>query len=124
MARDQYAQDRRSSEFAELREKRKYTRITVNVPATLTILQLEAYHTGFILNISMGGCLLSTPEKMLVGAECQLAITVGEGLETEIMTLPGRIVRSDGAGLGIEFTELHNGLRRQLKRLISRYDAA
>lgn len=124
MAHDQHHQNHSSRESAGLREKRKYTRITVNIPTTLTILQLEAYHSGFLLNISMGGCLLSTSEKMPVGAECQLAITIGEGLEAEIITLPGRIVRSDGEDLGIEFIGIDNGLRQQLQRLIRRYEAA
>ncbi len=107
-----------------MREKRRYTRITVNIPASLSILQLEAFHAGFLLNISMGGCLLSTGEKMPVGAQCQLEITVGEGLETEILTVTGRIVRSDGIGLGIEFIGIDNELHQQLQRLIRRYEYA
>ena len=107
-----------------MREKRRYTRITVHIPASLSILQLEAFHTGFLRNISMGGCLLSTSEKMPVGAQCQLEITVGEGLETEILSVTGRIVRSDGTGLGIEFIGVGDELHQQLQRLIRRYEDA
>lgn len=124
MARDQYYHNHKSRKSIELREKRKYTRVTVNIPASLTILQLEAYHSGFLRNISRGGCLLSTSEKMPVGVECRLAITIGEGLETKFIAIPGRIVRSDGTALGIEFLEIDSQLDQQLQMLIRKHEGA
>ena len=77
-----------------MREKRQFTRITLNVPTILSLYQIQAYHTGSIANISKGGCFFSVGETLPVGEECQVTITVGEGLETEEITLLGQIVRS------------------------------
>ena len=105
------------------REKRRFTRITLDVPTILSLYQIQAYHTGSIANISMGGCFFSVGEKLPVGEDCQVSITVGEGLETEKITLPGQIVRSDSMGVGIKFTDnsLHNN--QQLEKIITRYQS-
>ena len=68
--------------------------------------------------------MLSTSEKMPVGVECRLAITIGEGLETKFIAIPGRIVRSDGTALGIEFLEIDSQLDQQLQMLIRKHEGA
>ncbi len=101
-------------------EKRLFTRITLNVPSILSLYQVHAFHTGSLANISLGGCFFSLGEKLPLGENCQVTITIGEGIETEQISLSGQIVRSDAAGGGIKFAE--NGLhRRQLKKIIARY---
>jgi hypothetical protein len=102
------------------REKRQFTRITLNVPTILSLYQIQAYHTGSIANISMSGCFFSVGETLPVGEECQVSITVGEGLETEKTTLSGRIVRSNSAGVGIRFAD-NSVHRHQLKKIITKY---
>lgn len=103
------------------REKRQFTRFTLNVPTILSMYQVEAYHTGSIANISMGGCFFPVGETLPVGEECQVTITVGEGILTEKISLPGQIVRSDVNGVGIMFTDNSPGHHQQLKRLIAQY---
>ena len=104
-----------------MREKRQFTRITLNVPTILSLYQIQAYHTGSIANISMGGCFFSVGEKLPVGEKCQVTITVGEGLETEKITLPGQIVRSDSTGIGIRFTDSSVHYHQQLETIIAKY---
>lgn len=103
-----------------MREKRKFTRITLNVPTMLSFLQVESYHIGFISNISMGGCYFPTSEIIPVGAECLITITVGEGIETEDISIPGEIVRCDGKGIGIRFSYTLDSLGQQLRKIINR----
>lgn len=57
---------------------------------------------------------------MPVGAECLINITVGEGIETEDICIPGEIVRCDGKGIGIRFTYTLDSLGQQLRKIISR----
>lgn len=102
-----------------VREKRRFTRITLNVPTTLSLYQVEAYHSGAIANISMGGCYFPFAEELPIGDQCNVTITVGEGLETEQLSIPGQIVRSDSKGVGIKFTDSSEDYRQQLEKLIA-----
>lgn len=86
-------------------DRRKYTRITVNIPAALSLLQVDAYHSGSIANLSMGGCFFPAEKPLPLGAECNISITVGEGLKTEIFELKGVVIRSDEVGVGIKFID-------------------
>ena len=104
------------------KEKRRFTRITLNVPTTLSLYQVEAYHAGAIANISLGGCYFPFGEELPVGHRCSLTITVGEGLETEKITIPGQIVRSDAKGVGIKFSDSSEDCRRQLEKIIARHE--
>lgn len=106
------------------REKRQFTRITLNIQTVLSLFQIDTYHIGTIANISMGGCYFPIGEELPVDEECHLTITVGEGLETEIISLTGQIVRSDAAGTGIRFTDNSPQQLQQLEKIISRHLAA
>jgi Tfp pilus assembly protein PilZ len=104
-----------------VREKRRFTRITLNVPTTLSLYQVEAYHSGAIANISMGGCYFPFAEELPIGDQCNVTITLGEGLETEKISIPGQIVRSDTKGVGIKFTDASEDCRLQLEKIIARH---
>ena len=91
------------------------------MPTILSLYQIHAYHTGSIANISMGGCFFSVGETLPVGEECQVTITVGEGLETEEITLSGQIVRSNSTGIGIKFTDSSVHHHQQLEKVIAKY---
>ena len=104
-----------------VREKRQFTRIALNIQTALSLYQIDTYHTGAIANISLGGCYFPIGEELPVGEKCHLTITVGEGLETEILTLSGQIVRSDAAGAGIQFIENTPHTLQQLEKIITRH---
>ena len=103
------------------KEKRQFTRISLNIPTVLSMYQVEGYHTGSIANISMGGCYFPVGEPLPEGEKCQVAITVGEGIETEKISLPGEIVRSDATGVGIRFADTSGHQKRQLEKIIAQY---
>jgi PilZ domain len=107
-----------------VRERRSFTRITVDIPGSISLYQVEAYHTGPITNISLTGCFFQFDGELPVGEPCSVAITVGEGLETERITVAGIVARSDAQGAGISFTEYSAECRRQLEKIISSQRAA
>ncbi len=104
-----------------MEEKSKFTRITLSAPTTLSLHQIQAYHTGSIANISMSGCFFPVGEVLAQGEKCQVSITVGEGMETEKVTMAGLVVRSDPKGVGIRFTDISSGNRHQLEKIIAQH---
>lgn len=78
---------------------------------------------GAIANISLSGCFFPFIGELPVGEKCHLTITVGEGLETEKITITGLIVRSDSAGVGIHFSDNSPESRLQLGKLIAQQTA-
>lgn len=86
-------------------ERRKYARITVDIPATLSFYQVEGYHSGIVADISEGGCLFPFDDDAQPGIPCQVTITVGAGLEAETLTIAGEVVRCAPEGIGIRFLE-------------------
>jgi hypothetical protein len=80
---------------------------------------METSHKGAITNISLSGCFFPFLGELPVGEQCHMTITVGEGLETEEMTISAKIVRSDEDGVGISFTDDSPECRLQLEKIIS-----
>lgn len=83
--------------------RRQFARITVDIPAALSYIQVDSYHKGALANLSMGGCFFPMESNLPLGAECDISITLGEGVQEESYLLQGRVVRSDGMGVGIKF---------------------
>lgn len=103
-------------------ERRKFTRITVDVPATLSILQVEAYHTGALANISEGGCFFPVSGDIPLGEACNICISIGEGLQAETILFEGTVVRSDAKGIGIKFNGPENRYRTTVKKIVDYYE--
>lgn len=99
--------------------RRNFARITVNIPAALSLIQVDSFHTGSIANLSMGGCFFPMESDLPLGAECDIDITLGEGVDTEDFSLKGVVVRSDGVGVGIKFQNATKQVPRILKRVMS-----
>ena len=103
-------------------ERRNFARITVNIPAALSLIQVDAYHTGAIANLSRGGCFFPMASKLPLGEECDISITTGEGAEETVFNMKGRIVRSDGVGVGIKFMDDQEQIAKLLKKLYFKQD--
>ncbi|MBE0582209.1 MAG: PilZ domain-containing protein [Desulfofustis sp.] len=102
-------------------ERRQFTRIAVNIPATLSFYQVEACHSGLVADISEGGCFFQFDEDIPVGTQCRVTITVGAGLEREQLTVSGEVVRCATKGLGIRFLENLLEKNGRLAALLSVY---
>jgi hypothetical protein len=70
-------------------ERRKFARIAVDIPATLSFYQVESCHVGIVADISEGGCFFPFDDEVPVGSQCQVTITAGTGLETEQLSVVG-----------------------------------
>ncbi len=101
------------------REKRAFTRITLDIPASLSLYQLETCLSGAITNISLSGCYFPFSGDLPLGEQCLVTITVGAGLESEEVTISGTIVRSDEKGVGIKFNDDSPESRLQLEKIIA-----
>ena len=102
-------------------ERRRYTRITVNIPVILHLYQLEACHAGIIANISEGGCFFPITDDIPLGATCELTITIGPGLDAESLTLTGEVVRREAGGIGIRFLENPLAKNPRFSDLVAEY---
>ena len=100
-------------------EKRSFTRITLDIPVSIYLYQTHAYHIGTITNISCSGLFFPVKDNLPVGEQCEVTITVGEGLESEKVTVTGKIVRNDSEGAGISFTDISSECSLQLEKIIS-----
>jgi len=99
-------------------ERRKYTRLTLQAPATLRLIQVEAFHAGILLNISEKGCFFSFEGVVPTGVACTVSLTVGEGLEHQNISLSGTIVRCDSEGIGIQFDRADYKQQTGLREII------
>lgn len=102
-----------------VRDKRSFTRITLNIPGSIFLYQMEAYHAGLIANISLSGCFFPSKNDLPVGEQCDVTITTGEGLETEEVTISGMIVRNSPEGVGVNFTDTSPECKLHLEKIIS-----
>jgi len=103
------------------REKRNFTRIQLNVPTTLFLAQIDAYHVGSIANLSMGGCYFPIDSVLKEGEKCEVIITAGVGLETREITISGQVARIDNQGAGIEFVGNDPAILHKLGKILESY---
>ena len=87
------------------KERRAFARIKLDLPASMSLYQMDVYHTGSIVDLSMGGCFIPIDEDLPINEECHISLTAGEGLEAETIDLVGNIVRCTPQGVGIQFRD-------------------
>ena len=103
------------------REKRRFTRIQLNVPSTLFLVQIDTYHDGEIANLSLGGCYFPLDFNLDVGEPCNVGITAGVGLEVQQISVSGKIARVDDQGAGIEFVDNPPEVMQSLEKILLSY---
>jgi hypothetical protein len=101
------------------RERRAFTRIRLDVPASLFLYQVDMRHEGAITDLSRGGCYFPFSHQLPVGEKCRFQLTMGEGLLTEMIDIEGVIARSDGKGVGIQFVEMTPEVQAALARIMA-----
>lgn len=88
-------------------EKREFSRAPVSVEIELTAdgFRLSAQN---VRDVSIGGvCLGPCEQRMPLGARCQVRLFVGGRASGVCIAATGEIVRADGTGVGIGFTEIN-----------------
>ena len=56
-----------------------------------------------------------------LGENCQVEITIGEGLDVDKIRMSGRVARVDSDGAGIEFIDNSPDIMDRLKDILLRY---
>jgi hypothetical protein len=86
-------------------EKRRFSRITLNMAAELTVGD-TVYSFNQVNNISVGGCSLPTAADVPQGAACRFWLPLdaaGSGVGVEVY---GEIVRCEEHSVGVRFTRI------------------
>ncbi len=102
-------------------EKRRFNRFPFNMKAEL-IVQDTVYEVAEIGNLSMGGCLLEIERVLDPGTECTLRIILTMSDEAPVITVKGKIVRSDQGNIAMKFTSIDIDSLHHLQ-MIARYNA-
>ena len=100
----------------DFNEKRKTARLDIPIKITYKVLGEDENKAAVTKDMSAGGCLILTTEKLPENTEVGLDISLGES-DSEALMLKGRIVRlnREEKGLyeyGISFKDLSKDARR------------
>lgn len=102
-----------------LKETRIFARIQLEMQASLHLFQAEVIQSGSVLNLSQGGCFFLVENPPPIGEQCHIKLTVGEGLKTKTIDLPGIIARTDDNGVGIQFIDISEENHINLEKILS-----
>jgi hypothetical protein len=86
-------------------EKRRFSRISLNMPADLTVKE-RCYFFSQVANLSIGGCLLETGEDFAIGTSCRFWLPLEPTDPTLGVEVFGEIVRCDGESVSVRFTRI------------------
>lgn len=102
-------------------ENRRFSRITLNMPAKLTI-DGDVYSLRALDNLSVGGCSLEMAATIPTGTECRLWIPLDSTNPELGIDVSGVVLRCGGEHLGIRFDTITPESLFHLHNLI-RYNA-
>lgn len=102
----------------EDKEKRKNTRVPfraeIVVSSSGETLQLE----GDSVNLSKGGMLAETHEKIPLGAECRVRLSLAGTWEPLELAMKGKVIRHEPSGFVIQFEEMDLESYTMLKEIV------
>jgi uncharacterized protein (TIGR02266 family) len=97
-------------------ERRKHPRVAATIEIRFSAVQEAAKALrAFSVNLSVGGLCLKTQKPYRVGSELQLLIDI-EGESFEVV---GVVAWARGGALGVRFTELSDGDKERLRRILA-----
>lgn len=103
------------------RERRNQSRHDVDTTASILLVNIASRLTGRILNLSMGGCRIRTPERFPVGIYTRVETEFHlEGLPFRLAGVVQAI--QDRQSVGIRFLDMSARKREQLEQLIAEID--
>lgn len=100
-------------------EKRRFSRISFEVEAKLTVNEVE-YPLQRIINLSVGGCFLGVNSGFVRGQECMVTILLSS-MDPGILVY-GKIGRISKEGVSVQFTSVTPENLLHLQNII-RYNA-
>ncbi len=101
--------------------QRRFLRVPFKVMADITTNE-KLYYENEIINLGMGGCLLSIDEDFKAGSGCRVTIRL-TGTNSELSVgVQGKIVRCDNGKAAIKFTQIDPDSLFHLKNIV-RYNS-
>lgn len=105
-----------------MEQRRKFSRIPLNFPATMIVDKTEVYDIHELANLSIGGCLVPLDADVIEGTSCTITIRLAGGLGNTPVNVKGEVVRHDNEYAAIKFTQISPEDLHHLQNLI-RYNA-
>jgi hypothetical protein len=103
-------------------EKRRFTRFTLNMNATLYINNIS-YNVDTISNLSIGGCLLPIHADLKPDAPCSLNIQLGMPESEASIKVKGIIIRSKDGEVAVKFSGIDPDSLFHLQ-MLARYNSS
>lgn len=91
-------------------ERRKYPRVTVDLPIEYRRIDSSARQTGRAQNASEGGLLLYLPEQMAIGQELRIKLFFTSGVELSAIEMVAQVAWTD-IHLGREWGDYRAGVK-------------
>lgn len=91
-------------------ERRKYPRVTVDLPMEYRRIESSARQTGRAQNASEGGLLLYLPEQMAIGQELRIKLFFTSGVELSAIEMVAQVAWTD-IHLGREWGDYRAGVK-------------
>ncbi len=102
---------------------RQDERKELGVKCRFMVQHRDAYHSGIVGNISVSGMYLETSYPMDIGDEVIVEFEMPMNDVKKYIQAEGIIVRSDGRGFGIRFTNISEGAKLFIEEYVKRKEA-
>lgn len=99
-------------------EKRRFSRIKINRPVTLSFAGGPTFRNSTSEDLSVGGCLVASDHLTKIGAECSIAIFFDEQDKDRCIDIKGIVIRCERGVIGVKFTTITPENLFHLKNLI------
>lgn len=96
--------DRREYPRVNKKERREHSRVLVRLE-TEVLSSNEFQVTGWTRDLSVKGVFILCPAKLPVGARCKCRLSLGNESESPVIEVSGWVVRCDGDGVAVQFTD-------------------
>jgi c-di-GMP-binding flagellar brake protein YcgR len=106
----------------ESREKRKNIRVAFRTEIAVSASGKRLHLEGDSVNLSMGGMLARTDEKIPLETACRVELNLTGTQEPMGLTIEGRVIRHEPSGFVIHFEEMDLDSYTVLKEIV-RYNA-
>lgn len=100
-----------------MNDKRGRIRAPFKIKITL-ITSVKKIEIGDSRNISLNGVFVETHEKLPIGSECRVLITLTEIKPSIILSIESEIVRHDPTGMGITFKKMEVDDYEHLRNIV------
>jgi c-di-GMP-binding flagellar brake protein YcgR len=108
-------------------ERRRYPRVSLDLPLEYRVMDAPYAHGGLVVNASEMGLLINSVKDIVIGSKLNIAVLFPKGFELTNFEVFAEIIWKDyhweenweGYRYGLKFIEILEEDRRKLKQLLS-----